>query len=64
MEDKVTSSEEGPQDRPIVERIEKLEWQFDFLLRYLNEKDILPDQAILSMNDFVKARMDPKNVRR
>ena len=53
-----------PDDHPIMERLEKLEWQFDFLLRYLNEKDILPDTAILSMNEWVKARtkMEKKGI--
>ena len=48
----------------IMERLEKLEWQFDFLLRYLNEKEILPDTAILSMNKWVRARTNSENMRR
>jgi len=51
------------QERQIMERLEKLEWQFDFLLRYLNEKDILPDTAILSMNEWVRARTNSEKVR-
>lgn len=52
---------EETKEIPIDERIEKLEWQFNFLLKILNVRGDFDDRTILSMNDYVKRKMNPLN---